>query len=70
VDQCKTDYHITFGTEHGQRVLQDILEYCHVMEPGDITQGAEVLIFKEGRRDVATFILERLQAKRLMPDYE
>ena len=61
---------MTFGTEHGQRVLQDILEYCHVMQPGDITQGSEVLIFKEGRRDVATFILERLDTKRLEPIYK
>ncbi len=58
--QLKADYQMTFGTEHGQRVLDDILKYSHVLEPmiGSIETNA--LIIKQGRRDVGLTILERL----------
>lgn len=58
--QLKIDYDRTFNTDHGKRVLEDIMSYCHVLEPvvGDIETNT--LLIKQGRRDAALTILEKL----------
>lgn len=70
MEQSKVDYHTVFNSEAGERVLKDILEYCHMFDSPDITQGVDTLVFREGRRDVATFILQRMEAKGLEPIYK
>lgn len=59
--QLKIDYQQAFGTEGGRRVLDDILKYCHVLEPlvGQIDTNS--IIIREARRDVALTILQKLE---------
>lgn len=52
----KVAYNSVFNSEAGQLVLEDIMSYCHFLEP--IEDNFE---FKEGRRDVALFILQRMK---------
>lgn len=56
----KSDWQVVFGSEEGKRVLQDILEFSHVLQAPDYNPDINMLAFKEGRRDVAMFILEKL----------
>ena len=55
------DYNITFGSEHGRRVLIDLLQYAHVLEAPSLHEvEPNLVIFREGRRDVAARILQLL----------
>lgn len=58
-DQLRMDYAGTFATEAGKRVLSDIMETCHVLEPeqDNITEN---IIARAHRRDVAHHILCRM----------
>ena len=60
VQQLKIDYQMTFETEHGKRVLEDILAYSHVLEPLNGAIDTNSIILREGRRDVALTILQKL----------
>ena len=59
-EQRKVDYNVVFGSEHGKRVLEDIMTYCHVLEPLSTKDPNEILI-REGRRDVANMILSAMK---------
>jgi hypothetical protein len=58
--QLRIDYQQVFNTDSGKRVLEDILSYCHVLEPllGSIDTNS--IIIREARRDVAITILQKL----------
>lgn len=58
--QLKIDYDRTFNTDHGKRVLEDIMAYCHVLEPVKGGIDTNTLLIKQGRRDAALTILEKL----------
>lgn len=58
--QLKIDYHQAFETPGGQRVLEDILKYCHVLEPLMGAIDTNSIILREGRRDVGVTILQKL----------
>ena len=58
--QLKRDYQQTFETTSGKRVLEDILAYCHVLEPLNGTIDTNSIVLREGRRDVALTILQKL----------
>lgn len=58
--QLKTDYNQVFDTEQGRRVLEDILSYCHVMEPLMGSIDTNSIMIREGRRDAALTILQKL----------
>lgn len=55
----RIDYGIVFGSEHGKRVLADLMRQCHVLEP-TFTQDARETAFREGERNVALKILTAL----------
>jgi hypothetical protein len=40
-------------------VLEDILTFCHFFEPSD-ESNPNIALIKNGRRDVAMFILQRM----------
>jgi hypothetical protein len=46
----KRDYELTFGTEHGKRVLADIARFGHVMKTTMVDGQASAEL--EGRRQV------------------
>jgi hypothetical protein len=54
------DYHQAFDTPHGKRVLEDIMSYCHVLEPLKGCIDTNSIIIREARRDVALTILQKL----------
>lgn len=56
----KTDYVQAFDTDGGRRVLEDILKYCHVLEPLRGSVDTNTIIIREARRDVALTILQKL----------
>jgi hypothetical protein len=58
--QLKTDYQQAFDTVGGKRVLEDILAYCHVLEPLNGSIDTNSIIIREARRDVALTILQKL----------
>ncbi len=64
--QLKMDYQITFNTEAGKRVLQDIRKhssYDNPIHPRDKDKRIDVnaLLMEEGTRNLFIFILKRLK---------
>jgi len=58
--QLKIDYCQAFDTPGGKRVLEDIMKYCHVLEPLTGCTDTNSIIIREARRDVALTILQKL----------
>ena len=58
--QLKVDYQTAFGGTSGRRCLEDILGYCHVLEPLNGAVDTNSIIIREARRDVALTILQKL----------
>lgn len=58
--QLKLSYQQVFNNPHGKKVLEDIMSYCHLLEPllGSIDTNS--IIIREARRDVAITILQKL----------
>ena len=65
MDQVKVDFNRTFNSEHGRRVLEELLTFCHIMEPPAVVTDPHVVMFKAGRRDVAMYILEQMSVKSI-----
>jgi len=62
--QLRIDFGLTFGSEHGKRVLSWILEQGHVFHTSYLPQhGPEAAIFREGERNMGLMILDMLQVK-------
>ncbi len=55
-------YIATFQGGQGQKVLSDILQNCHMLEPERDTD-AQNLTFRAGRKDVAINILINMNAQ-------
>ena len=56
----KSAYQFVFGSKEGEIVLDDILAYCHVLEPLTGSTETNAVMIREGRRDVAMTILQKL----------
>jgi hypothetical protein len=54
------DYQTVFGTQHGQRVLYDLMNQFHVLHSTRVSQDSET-IFREGERNVVIFIMSKLK---------
>lgn len=54
------DYKRTFSTQHGERVLLDLMEHCNMLRP-TFNQKNEVnlSIYNEGMRGAALYILSK-----------
>ena len=62
--QLRIDYGQTFGSEHGRRVLGDILDQGFFFQPTHLPGStSDDTAFREGRRSICLLILENLQAK-------
>lgn len=56
-DQLKIEYNRAFS--ENPAVLEDLLTFCHFFEPSD-EMDPNVRAIKDGRRDVATYLLQRM----------
>lgn len=56
----KDVYRAVFGTDEGKRVLDELLQFCHMFEPPAMDSDVVTLSIKNGRRDVGHFLYERL----------
>lgn len=63
------DYATTFGHPCGQRVLQDIQEWCHVYRPMYVDgMDAMELAYREGQRGFAVWLTEQVEEALLNTD--
>ena len=58
--QLLIDYNQAFDGPGGKRVLMDILTYGHVLEPLNGSIDTNSIMIREGRRDMALTILQKL----------
>jgi len=63
-EQRVLDYRATFGSEHGARVLADLVSKGHVLE-STLVPEPHIFAFREGERNM---ILEILRMLSLKPD--
>ena len=62
-------YNIVFNSEQGKAVLEDLMTYCHMLEPDVNIHDANkridpnAIIYRAGRRDVAMNILLNMNCK-------
>lgn len=60
----KVAYNKTFNTDSGERVLDDLMTFCHMREPAHKCDVVELAV-REGRRDVIARILECMNMPNL-----
>jgi hypothetical protein len=63
IKQLKEDYKITFGSEEGQRVMEDISKRCHESSTTFIKDNSHETAFLEGQRSISLFIKAILKSK-------
>ena len=61
--RLKEDYKIIFGSEEGQRVLEDISIRCHESSTTFSKDNSHETAFLEGQRSIALFIKAMLKSK-------
>ena len=60
-EQLSLDYRLTFATETGQRVFQDLVKVLHLFEPSYVPGNDGETNFREGERNAALYILSRVK---------
>tara|TARA_R110001583_G_scaffold37454_2_gene122004 strand:+ start:404 stop:625 length:222 start_codon:yes stop_codon:yes gene_type:complete len=63
IKQLKEDYKITFGSEEGKRVLEDISIRCHESSTTFSKDNSHETAFLEGQRSISLFIKGILKSK-------
>ena len=63
VKQLQADYKITFGSDEGQRVLEDISIRCHERSTTFRKENSHETAFLEGQRSIYLFIKAMLKSK-------
>ena len=61
--QLQSDYKITFGSDEGKRVLEDISIRCHEFNTTHIKGDSHESAFFEGQRSIMVFIKSILKSK-------
>ena len=61
--QLKDDYKIVFGSEEGQRVLEDISIRCHERTTTFSKENSHETAFFEGQRSILLFIKAMIKKK-------
>ncbi len=62
IEQMHKDYKIVFGSEEGQRVLQDLKNRCFFNSSTFVSDRSETIL-REGQRSVVLYINNILQSK-------
>ena len=63
IKQLKEDYKITFNSEQGQRVLNDLEKRCHEFVTTFSKDNSHETAFLEGQRSISLFIKAMLKSK-------
>lgn len=63
VKQLIQDYKVTFQSEQGQRVMQDLQNRCHLFTTTNVKGDAHESAFNEGQRSALLFILNMVNKK-------
>ena len=63
IKQLREDYKITFGSEEGQRVMEDISIRCHESSTTFSKDNSHETAFLEGQRSISLFIKGILKSK-------
>jgi|TARA_B110000977_G_C10582134_1_gene300845 hypothetical protein len=63
IKQIREDYKITFGSEEGKRVLEDISIRCHESSTTFSKDNSHETAFLEGQRSISLFIKGILKSK-------
>ena len=63
IEQIKSDYKITFGSDEGKRVLEDISKRCHEFNTTHVKGDSHESAFLEGTRFTVLFINNMLNKK-------
>jgi len=61
--QKKADFSATFGSDHGERVLNDMMKRFNMLGTTHVIGDANHAAFLEGQRDVMLYILKCLKCK-------
>ena len=61
--QLREDYKITFGSDEGKRVLEDIGKRCHEFNTTHCKGDSHESAFFEGQRSIMVFIKSILKSK-------
>ena len=59
--QKRINYGMVFNTEHGQRVLEDLRNFCHANHPTYCPGDSHETAFREGNRNVYLYINDMLK---------
>lgn len=62
IEQRRINYKVVFNTEQGEKVLEDLKNFCFYDKPaytGDANEG----LYREGMRNVVLYILTQLKSK-------
>ena len=63
IKQLQEDYKITFGSEQGQRVLDDLSKRCHEFNTTHINGDSHESAFFEGQRSILIWIKNIINSK-------
>jgi len=63
IKQLQEDYKITFGSEQGQRVLDDLSKRCHEFNTTHIKGDSHESAFFEGQRSILIWIKNIINSK-------
>ena len=61
--QLQSDYKITFGSDEGKRILDDISIRCHERTTTFSKDNSHETAFLEGQRSISLFIKAMLKSK-------
>ena len=61
--QLQSDYKITFGSDEGKRVIDDISKRCHEFNTTHVKGDSHESAFFEGQRSIMVFIKSILKSK-------
>jgi hypothetical protein len=56
----RADYARTFGSDHGKRVLHEILRFSHLLHPTYVRGDSYETAFREGERNIGLRVLTLL----------
>ena len=64
LDQLDADYVAVFSTEHGERVLRDLMSGCYFWQ-NTCEESTHKTAFNEGRRNVVLEILDHVRPNKM-----